>query len=117
MICNFHSNPQVQSFNMDVIHLSEKLPKSFLSQLPDLVSIQVSKVGNLATTAILELQFLKYIDTRRNLYYNEDLLAYSIIRYEKYWMPMLAKVSSKMAEDLHYAPPIDIHWVGKKLIG
>ena len=94
---------------MDVLHLSEKLPKNFISQLPELSG--VSKVGNLASTAILELQFLKYIDTYRNLYYNEDLVSYSIIRYEKYWMPFLAKMSTKMIGDLDWAPPIDIHWV------
>ena len=35
----------------------------------------------------------KYIDDHRILYYDEKFIAYSLVRYEKYWMPLLAKVS------------------------
>lgn len=87
---------------MDVVYLGETLNKEIV--LPKL-EIDLGKL------ALYELQFLHYIDERRSLYYNEEFVNYSIIRYEKYWMPFLAKMSEKMTTDLEFAPPLDIHWV------
>ena len=75
----------------------EKLPPNFLSDL--------------TRNALLELNFLKYIDQNRQLYYNEDFVAYSIQRYEKYWLPLVAQVSANPEDDLNLAPPMDIYWV------
>ena len=63
---------------MDVHHLSEKLVKRIWEQLPD-----VSQ-AKLESNALLELDFLKYIDDRKNLFYNKDFIAYAIIRYGQY---------------------------------
>ena len=60
---------------MDVHHLSEKLAKPIWEQLPDISAAKLEK------TALLELDFLKYIDDRKHLFYNKDLITYSIIRY------------------------------------
>ena len=64
----------------------------------------------LAGKSQLELDFLSYIDYNRKRYYNEAFLKRSVIRYEKYWVPLLAKLSNTFEDDLKYAPPIDIHW-------
>ena len=63
---------------MDVHHLSEKLAKPIWEQLPDISEAKLEK------TALLELDFLKYIDDRKHLFYNKDLITYSIIRYGEY---------------------------------
>ena len=39
------------------------------------------------------------------------MIIFAIVRYEKYWMPLLAKVSDKMVDDLGYVSPMDVHWV------
>ena len=61
--------------------------------------------------ALYELDFLQLIDQNRHLYYNEDFIKYSLIRYEKYWMPFLTENSSQIEDDLKFSPPLDIHWV------
>ena len=61
--------------------------------------------------ALYELDFLQLIDQNRHLYYNEDFIKYSLIRYEKYWMPFLTENSSQIEDDLQFLPPLDIHWV------
>ena len=66
---------------------------------------------NLMKKALYELDFLQLIDQNRHLYYNEDFIKYSIIRYEKYWMPFLTENSSQIEDDLKFSPPLDIHWV------
>ena len=63
---------------MDVHHLSEKLSKRIWEQLPDI------SAAKLDSNALLELDFLKYIDDRRQLFYNQDFVAYAIIRYGLY---------------------------------
>ena len=60
----------------------EKLPPNFLSDLKQ--------------KALLELDFLRYIDQNRQLYYNEDFVVYSIQRYEKYWLPLVAQISANI---------------------
>ena len=67
---------------MDVHHLSEKLAKPIWEQLPDISEAKIEK------TALLELDFLKYIDDRKHLFYNKDLITYSIIRYGEYLMSL-----------------------------
>ena len=91
---------------MDVVELTSNLElERLLSQLPEL------GCPNLLKKSIYELDFLQLIDQNRHLYYDENFVKYSIIRYEKYWMPFLAEFSSQMEEDLKFAPPLDIHWV------
>ena len=63
---------------MDVHHLSEKLAGPIWKQLPDISE------AKLDSNALLELDFLKYIDDRRHLFYNKDFIAYSIIRYGEF---------------------------------
>lgn len=87
---------------MDVVNLHEALNMKELDEL---------QLMDLIPAALNELDFLRFIDSQRKLFYNADFIQYSIIRYEKYWMPLLAKLSNKMENDLHYAPPLDIHWV------
>ena len=70
---------------MDVVALSETKVKDM-----DLVALNGEE---LITNALHELEFLKYIDDHRLLYYDEKFIAYSLVRYEKYWMPFLSKVS------------------------
>ena len=47
-----------------------------------------------------ELDFLERIDRDGHLYYDEKYLEISIMRYEKYWLPLLASLSSSSSEDL-----------------
>lgn len=91
---------------MDVVELS--MNQEILSKLQSLPDIYCP---SLLQRALYELEFLKFFDTNRHLYYNEAFVDYSIIRYEKYWMPLLAKASKNSEEDLLLAPPLDIHWV------
>ena len=76
---------------------------NILKTLPPLVKLKKD--------AIFELDFLSHIDKNRHLYYNEDFVAYSIQRYEKYWLPLVAQVSKSPEDDLKLAPPMDIYWV------
>ena len=65
----------------------------------------------LKEAALLELDFLSYIDQNRHLHYNGEFVSYSIQRYEKYWLPLVAQVSTTPEDDLKLAPPMDIYWV------
>ena len=58
-----------------------------------------------------QYQIVPFTDDNRDLYYRDDFVAYSILRYEKYWLPFMGKMSKGMEEDLDYCPPLDIHWV------
>ena len=70
-----------------------------------------SNLEGVKEDALLELDFLSFIDQNRHLHYNGDFVSYSIQRYEKYWLPLLAQVSTKPEDDLKFAPPMDIYWV------
>ena len=70
-----------------------------------------SNLEGVKEDALLELDFLSFIDQNRHLHYNGDFVSYSIQRYEKYWLPFLAQVSTKPEDDLKFAPPMDIYWV------
>ena len=72
---------------MDVVALKE------VSKVQEIELPTLNGATDLLTDALHELDFLKYIDDHRILYYDEKFIAYSLVRYEKYWMPLLAKVS------------------------
>ena len=55
-----------------------------------------------------ELDFLERIDRDGHLYYDEKYLEISIMRYEKYWLPLLASLSSSSSEDLKV--PLFVHY-------
>ena len=74
-------------FIMDVVALKE------VSKVQEIELPTLNGATDLLTDALHELDFLKYIDDHRILYYDEKFIAYSLVRYEKYWMPLLAKVS------------------------
>jgi len=95
----------------------------------EIISIGLSPFINFKQACNYELEFLKKIDLRRDIYYNAEFVEISIQRYEKYWLPLLASLSTdehffdysssasnpnKKAEygsKMKYAPPTDIHWV------
>ena len=74
---------------MDVVTLKETKVKDI-----DLPTLDYEET--LINHALNELDFLKYIDDHRLLYYDEKFLTYSLVRYEKYWMPLLSKVSNSL---------------------
>ena len=96
---------------MDVVSCSEVLSPQQKDKLPKVGAAMVAGSFDLLKSAVHELDFLQYIDSHPELYYHENFVSYAIIRYEKYWMPLLAKVSEKMADDLRYVAPMDVHWV------
>ena len=34
-----------------------------------------------------------------------------VFRYEKFWLPLLAEISTSPETDLAWCPPVDVHWV------
>ena len=87
-------------------------------------SIGLSPFINFKDACNHELDFLKHIDSSRDKYYDADYVDVSIRRYEKYWLPLLAELTTSTEDKtettsnrkseggkLKYAPPIDIHWV------
>ena len=72
---------------MDVVALRE------VAKVQEIELPALNGATDLLTDALHELDFLKYIDDQRLLYYDEKIIAYSLVRYEKYWMPLLSKVS------------------------
>lgn len=92
---------------MEVVNLSQTPHvNALLEDLPPL-----SSDIDLIESSIFELDFLKMVDDKRSLYYDEGFIARSIVRYEKFWIPFLASVSDSSGKDLDFAPPVDIHWV------
>lgn len=92
---------------MEVVNLSQKPHvNALLEDLPPL-----SPDIDFIESSTYELDFLKMVDDKRNVYYNDEFLTRSIVRYEKYWIPFLAEVSDNSGKDLDFAPPVDIHWV------
>jgi hypothetical protein len=92
---------------MEVVNLSlQPHVSSLLEDLPPL-----SPDIDLLESSVYELDFLKMIDDKRNAYYDEDFVARSIVRYEKFWIPLLAGLSDSSEKDLEFAPPVDVHWV------
>jgi hypothetical protein len=87
-------------------------------------SIGLSPFINFKDACNHELDFLKHIDSSRDKYYDADYVDVSIRRYEKYWLPLLAELTTSTEDKtettsnrkseggkLKYVPPIDIHWV------
>ena len=88
-------------------------------------SIGLSPFINFKEACNFELDFLRYIDSKRDRYYNPEYVEISIQRYEKYWLPLLAELTPqqlaadtknetpgrKVPNKFQYAPPPDIHWV------
>lgn len=60
-----------------------------------------------------ELDFLNNIDARGKQFYDEHFIRNALRRYEAFWIPLVAKLSSSDPEwdDLQVAPPLDVHWV------
>jgi hypothetical protein len=111
------NNPLVNSlpFNLNInAEYCNAMDVTLVSHHPNIVKMisEIPEVSlDLKHVAHMELDFLKLVDDNRKLYYNPEYIANAIVRYEKYWLPLLAKLSSKMEEDLRFAPPMDIHWV------
>ena len=63
---------------MDVVALKE------VSKVQEIELPTLNGATDLLTDALHELDFLKYIDDHRILYYDEKFIAYSLVRYEKY---------------------------------
>lgn len=61
---------------------------------------------NLASAALLELDFLKQIDDLMYLY-EPEVISAAIFRYETFWLPLLDDTNN--AGNL--TPPLDVHWV------
>ena len=61
-------------------------------------------------TGLLELDFLKEVDDVNQLY-ERSSISRAIYRYEKFWLPLLAEISSSPETDLTWCPPLDIQWV------
>ena len=57
-----------------------------------------------------ELEFLKQVDDA-GILYKPRFVASALYRYEKFWLPLLRKISKNSEEDLKFAPPIDVLWV------
>ena len=57
-----------------------------------------------------EWDFLQHISKNKTLK-KPEVIERAIYRYEKYWLPFLANISSNGLEDLCYLPPLDVHWV------
>ena len=107
---------------MEPIDLDTSLSKTAATAI---ASIGLSPFINFKEACNYELDFLKHIDSSRDKYYDAEYVQISIQRYEKYWLPLLAELTSqseeklvesassgrKQHEKLNYAPPMDIHWV------
>ena len=90
---------------MEVVELVKEKP-GIISVLQEIRLEELDLIGK----SVLELNFLKQVDSF-GFYYNEGFLRRAVKRYEKYWLPLLAKLSSNPMDDINFAPPLDIHWV------
>jgi len=94
------------SLNMSVVELDEPRHVRHIANL--IQEIQFKR--DLLQASMLELEFLREVDARGDLY-SKEVVHRAVYRYEKHWMPFLAEVSSSIETDLNFCPPIDIHWV------
>lgn len=112
---------------MDVVELDKEL-QTHITQLID--GIRLAPFINFKSACNYELEFLKDVELGRDIYYDAEYLEISVRRYERYWLPLLASlttendtpsVGSTNTSDINkplngftkmiYAPPTDIHWV------
>ena len=107
--------------NMEPVELDKALQPAVATAIG---SIGLSPFINFKDACNHELDFLKHIDSSRDKYYDADYVDISIRRYEKYWLPLLAELTTSTEDKTEttsnrkseggkfkYAPPIDIHWV------
>ena len=57
-----------------------------------------------------ELDFLQAVDKAEH-FYDPEFVKCAIFRYERFWLPLVAELSTKPKDDLAFAPPMDVHWV------
>lgn len=65
---------------------------------------------DLINLAIKHIQFLAYIDSEK-VFYEDEILKRAIYRYEKYWLPLCAKLIENGCDILKLYPPTDVAWV------
>lgn len=94
---------------MELVDFNQAFNNHIRLMMKEMPSLSTSP--NLIKSALFELDFLKTIDDNAHLYYEPDFVRRSVYRYENYWLPFLAKVSSGPATDSDFVPPLDIHWV------
>ena len=68
------------------------------------ISLKISDV-------IANLEFLKEIDDNGHLFYEESYVRNSIRRYERFWIPMIIKLSDNEIDDLLYEPPLGKYFI------
>jgi hypothetical protein len=64
------------------------------------------KISLQVCDAIAHLNFLKRIDDFGYHFYQEDYVNNAIRRYEKFWLPMITKISDNPNNDVLYNPPL-----------
>lgn len=98
---------------MDVVELKDVACGHF-----NKVKAFLSPLVNFKDACNYELAFLSEIDRRGDLYYDEAFVRRSLLRYEKYWLPLAAEHQGQQGDGdgggpdgTRLAPPMDVHWV------
>ena len=65
---------------------------------------------DLIESALNQINFLKEID-KIKVFYSGKILERAIIRYEKYWLPLCAKIKADGDDYKKFYPPLDVAWV------
>ena len=101
----------INTVMMTSLSESDQQRKHFDNAIKVKISLQISDV-------IANLDFLKKIDDHGHLYYEANFVRNSIRRYERFWIPIVIKLSDNQIDDLLYEPPLGkycISWIGYTL--